>query len=314
MTQALAGKEKDIEDAAPLAPGYVLPGAESDGDTEDAVADPLLSGQERQRLEDEKKRKKKRESEFLALLAAYYGVKPEHFDTLTAADGAQITPFLEAFKAVNQPRSLKEALIAQNMMGSQLPFDIRRDSVKTHKGAALTMQMAIDMALAAKANPAFASGVDVTGNAAERAMLAAAAELVGLKVLNAKKVKPELLQQYRPQAAKEWAALKDLVAKRDRIENEDVGADASENPGSTKAESGSPEASEKTADADKLPGAPVAAAAPLVADALNTAANGEAEKEAKSADPVELKSEPKEESLDFSSLPADQQQKVKDYF
>ncbi len=121
-------------------------------------------------------------------------------------------------------------------------------------------------------------------------MLLAAAELVGLTVLNAKKVKPELFQQYRPEAAREWAALKERTAKREQFEHEDTEPETPEQP----VNEDSPEDGGKPAPET---------VAPAVADALNDAAKEE-----------ETPVAPKKELLDFNSLPPERQQQAKDFF
>lgn len=266
----------------------------------------------------QKEQKKRRDAEFLEMLAAYYQVGMEHFDTLKAADETPVRPLLESFMAVNRPASTAEPLVARNMMGSQESFDIRPDSVMTGKGTRMTMELAIEMALAAKANPAFAKGVDVTGSKDERAMLAAAAEIAGLRVLNMNKVDLKLAQSFMTDAQSVWAKMKADAAQRATAFDEESDAPV-----------------KKVSEADKKPEPmkPIPVATPTKdtkdsepAGPVESETEDETVSEAKPTAPQEKKeiakpesektasAKPERDPVAYASLDPDIQKKIRDHF
>lgn len=266
----------------------------------------------------QKEQKKRRDVEFLEILAAYYQVGMEHFDTLKAADETPVRPLLESFMAVNRPASTAEPLVARNMMGSQESFDICPDSVMTGKGTRMTMELAIEMALAAKANPAFAKGVDVTGSKDERAMLAAAAEIAGLRVLNMNKVDLKLARAFMTDAQSVWAKMKADAAQRATAFDEESDAPV-----------------KKVSEADKKPEPmkPIPVATPAKdtkgsepAGPVESETEDETVSEAKPTAPQEKKeiakpesektasAKPERDPVAYASLDPDIQKKIRDHF
>ena len=274
MAQALADEDLEIEKLAHRrGAGFGLPGAAEAQQVQGGEIDPT-------------KGKKKRAGSFLEILAEYYGVNATYFDTLKDHKGDGVASILDAYKALSQPKDKKDVLVALNVLGAQVPFDIRRDSVRIQKGTTLTMQMAIDMALAAKANPAFADGVDVSGTPAEMAMLTAAAMAVGLKITNVKKVEaalkkvdPALFEKHKQEAVSILGQLKVDAAERVRFENEDEVSSVPEQP---KEEGVTPQRladlPENNADRKNVVDTPAVKTAANAAAALADAPNDDASK------------------------------------
>lgn len=181
-----------------------------------------LSAEEKLKKAKQREAELKKSTQFLQLLEQYYRRDTAYFESLGTPDGTLIRPILAMFEVAGPlPKDYSEPLIAQNVQGGYRPFNIRPDSVKVQKGVPLTIELAIDMALLAKANPAFANGIDVTGTPEERAMLAVAAHLVGLEVKNLDKKIQSHMQAYVAPAQEHWEKLKMKAAAFGKEEDAD---------------------------------------------------------------------------------------------
>lgn len=127
------------------------------------------------------------EMTFLEILAAFYDVNADYFnnDWKSVLERFTLTPDATQW-------SLKDdslPLIVQLMAGTQKTMTVTRDSVTVpnlslDRDTEEAMKAAIEMAILARANPAMANGVELVGTDEEKAVLAAAAAVVGLQVRN----------------------------------------------------------------------------------------------------------------------------------
>ncbi|MBI4031579.1 MAG: hypothetical protein HY370_07860 [Proteobacteria bacterium] len=127
------------------------------------------------------------EMTFLEILAAFYDVNADYFnnDWKSVLERFTLTPDATQWSQKNDSLPL----IVQLMAGTQKTLTVTRDSVTVpnlslDRDAEEAMKAAIEMAILARANPAMANGVELVGTDEEKAVLAAAAAVVGLQVKN----------------------------------------------------------------------------------------------------------------------------------
>lgn len=144
------------------------------------------------------------EMAFLEILAAFYGVNADYFNNSWKPVLERFTLSPDAEQWSRKNNSLP--LTVQLMAGTQETITVQRDSVTVpelplDKGGGEAMRAAIEMAILARANPAMAQGVELVGTDQEKAILAAAAAIVGLKIKN-----PPALNDNLKALAKKMAA------------------------------------------------------------------------------------------------------------
>lgn len=149
---------------------------------------------------DAQKAQKKRDeemSEFVTRLAKYHGVQPEEFDAIPVPGGT-LRSYLDFFEETSPfANSTSQPMRVQVSDVPDAIFEIQQGAVMTQKllvdgDADRAMAIAIEMALAAMADPTLRGGVEVHGTDQEKAILAAAAKLVGLTVRNGPPADPQL--------------------------------------------------------------------------------------------------------------------------
>lgn len=153
------------------------------------------------------------EMSFLEILAAFYGVNADYFNNgwKPVLERFTLSPDTEQWSRKNDALPLTVQLMA----GTQEIISVQRDSVtvpglpldKDHEEA---MKAAIEMAILARANPAMAHGVELMGTAEEKAILAAAAAIVGLQIKN-----PPVLDDVLKALAEKMAAQINAVITAD---------------------------------------------------------------------------------------------------
>jgi|GEM_PF-7124442 len=188
------------------------------------VASPAAAAARAQREEEERQAQARAEG-FAKFLARYYEIRIEQLEALEAADKTKISPVLDTFEVLLPvPKDLNEPLHVYSPEGTQMPFVVDgRESVLLKGKAPLTIEVALEMALVAKANPDFVDGIDVAGTDDEKMILTAAAQAMGLKVLNGPEALPPMLAA---EVAQKWSALKqraDLPAQQPPADEARVG-------------------------------------------------------------------------------------------
>jgi len=158
------------------------------------VAAPAAAGSEKQTKKSAQNappppadEKTAREMSFLEILAAFYGVNADYFNN-------SWQPVLERFTLSPDAAQWNQKddtlpLTVQLMAGTQQSLIVTRESVTVpglplDEDGAEAMKAAIEMAILARANPAMAHGVELVGTDEEKAILAAAATIVGLQIKN----------------------------------------------------------------------------------------------------------------------------------
>ncbi len=170
-------------------------------------------------------------SEFVKRLAQYHGIPPEQFDTIPIPGGT-LRSYLDFFIELKPyAKNSQQPMHVQVSAVSNAAFEIQQGAVMTKKllvknDTDRAMAIAIEMAIAALADPTLRGGVELHGTDEEKAILAAAAALVGLQVRNVPQPDPELTAH----AQEKLAALRHEIDKMNALEDGDAVPDITPAP------------------------------------------------------------------------------------
>lgn len=142
------------------------------------------------------------DNSFLEILAKYYKIGVNDFDPLAAL---MIATFI-----LDDPDNEETLYIHRDKpLGSGADIEIWEDAVMGKKG--LSLETALEIAMLAKANPALAGGVHLVGDERDQMILAAAAMIVGLAVLNPPNAPREKMEPVVRQAQAVWQTMAQAV-------------------------------------------------------------------------------------------------------